>query len=102
MTTRWNSVRESRAIGLASLYPVKKIYHQRKDNGHTLTGTRASWHLASGHPPNFRSAGTTKILNITSADAGFPGSANTGLATPAQGIVANVVGLPGLTVTRPK
>lgn len=43
------------------------------------------------------------MLNVTSAEAGFPGSAKTGFEIPpAQGMVANVVGLPGLTVTRPK
>jgi hypothetical protein len=43
---------------------------------------------------------------VTRADAGFPGNANTGflspLLAPRIGMLAKVVGLPGLTVTRPK
>lgn len=58
-----------------------------------------------GHPANLLNAGSTNIWNVTSAEAGFPGSANKGLRTsaePGTGIVANVVGFPGLTLTRPK
>ncbi len=43
------------------------------------------------------------MWNVTRADAGFPGRANKGFVTPpVVGMVANVVGFPGLIVTRPK
>lgn len=42
------------------------------------------------------------MWNVTRAEAGFPGSANSGFSVPATGIVANVVGFPGLMVTLPK
>jgi hypothetical protein len=69
----------------------------------TWTFKRGNWQFSIRQPPNFRSAGTTKIWNVTSAEAGLPGNANIGFPDlPGQGMVAKVVGLPGLTVTRPK
>lgn len=44
----------------------------------------------------------TKIWNVTRAEAGFPGSANSGFLALVAGMVANVVGFPGLMATLPK
>ncbi len=46
---------------------------------HTSTLKRGKLHLSRGKPPKRLRAGRTRVQNITSALAGFPGKANIGL-----------------------
>lgn len=71
-------------------------------DGFTWTLTRGNWHLFSGQVPSLLKAGTTKIRKVTSAEAGFPGSANMNFLPAFVGMLANVVGFPGFIATRPK
>lgn len=66
------------------------------------TLTRGSEQKRSGQPPNLLKAGTTNMLNVTTAEAGFPGRANIHFVESPTGTEAKVVGFPGLMATRPK
>jgi hypothetical protein len=103
-TTRWNSGRGSNLIESCTYTEA----YQDPTSGNrirpTCTRIRGNWHRACAHPPSLLSAGTTNRWNVTSAEAGFPGSAKIGIVwfPAAFGIVANVVGFPGFIFTRPK